>query len=228
MSRQRNERDGCPQHSPLRLPLRSYNPQNEFKIDIPISLRHCLPIPDNQMTNAITNASITFHCTGDFLSSKYKGFSWETARLAKEQLTAEVQKKGTDNPIALLKYVSNMHDYFLDKMGKPRDSSVEIPNLGVYRSRENSVATAREKKWTIGRMTFSQSPNITGAQICVSIVTGGDGCMVMNFAWPEELLQYERDGGENLLHYLPRFIKDNITALLEDKDDGKLGHVSLS
>lgn len=192
-------------------------PQNEIKVDIPISLRPFLSIPENQITNAITNASLKFNCTGDH------AFSWETARLAKEQLADEVSKKGADNPIALLKYVSNMHEYFLDKMGKPRDSSIEISNLGVYRPRPSSATEGpvetHQTKWKIGRMTFSQSPNMTGAQICVSVVTGGDGCMVINFGWPEEALKYEVDSGGNMLHDIPRLVKDQIIRLAEDGEE---------
>ncbi|KAF1354336.1 hypothetical protein EJ07DRAFT_168308 [Lizonia empirigonia] len=170
-------------------------PQNEIKVDIPISLRPSLSIPENQITNAITNASLKFD-----------------ARLAKEQLADEVRKRGTDNPIALLKY-----------MGKSRDSSIEISNLGVYRPRP-SIATqdpveTHQTTGKIGLMTFSQSPNMTGAQICISVVTGGDGCMVINFGWPEEALRYEVDSGGNMLHDIPRLVKDHVIRLAEDDEE---------
>lgn len=195
------------------------NPQNEIKVDIPISLRPCLPISDKQMTNAITNVPINFNCAIEDIKRWGARFSWKTAQRVKAQLANEIKRKGADNPFALLRYVSNMHEYLVEKMGKPRDSSMEVSNIGVFRPRSTGThdtsGKATNTKWTLGRMLFSQSPNITGAQVCVSVVTGGDGCMVINFDWPEEILQYDLDGGESMLRQVPRSIKDSIRSLVQ-------------
>jgi hypothetical protein len=139
----------------------------------------------------------------------------------KEALAKEVSKKGADNPIALLKYVSNMQEFFLDKLGKPRDASVEVSNLGVWRPRNtpdvHEMAEPGKAKWTLGRMTFSQSMNHTSAQISVNAVTGGDGCMVINFCWPEEILQFTENCG--IVHRIVKQLESRIKYLANSQQD---------
>lgn len=95
-------------------------------------------------------------------------------------------KEGRDNPIALLKYVSDMPKFFKEKLGKPRESTSDISNIGVYRPKEGS-----EGPWSIGRMAFSQTPNLTSSPFGVNIVTGGDGNAVVNFSWTEGAVEKE-------------------------------------
>ncbi|KAF2629433.1 hypothetical protein BU25DRAFT_457096 [Macroventuria anomochaeta] len=192
-------------------------PHNELRIGTPISLRPFLSIPKSCMVNAITNHTFIFNYNGNNSRSIVRTFSWDIARQVKAGISQELAKQGADNPVALLKYVSNMQDYFLEKLGKPRDSSAEVSNLGVWRPQNSSISHEGEAKWSLGRLTFSQSLNRTGPQISLSAVTGGDGCMALSFNWPEELVQYEREYGENLLHMIPGRMKEGIKALLKEE-----------
>ena len=170
---------------------------SEITIGVPISLRPVLNLADDQMVNAITNHTTTFR-RSDTLAEDGGEDIGQLARRVKAELAREVEKKGADNPIALLKYVSNMHDFFMQKLGTQRDATAEVSNLGVYRPRArgpgiNTMAPTQSshpedqaKSWKIGRMLFSQSYNHTGPLISLSAVTGGDGCLVMSFTWPED------------------------------------------
>lgn len=177
---------------------------------MPISLRSLLDVRKMQMVNAITNHTSTFR-RSELRDNVDNGPNLNVARRVKSELTREVGKKGADSPIALLKYVSNMPNYFNEMIGKARASTGEVSNLGVH-----SVPTIGSSKseggldaWTIGRMVFSQSSNHTGSLISLSAVTGGDGCLVLCFNWPQDSVEAS-DGGIKQLDAIPQIVEHGI------------------
>lgn len=205
-------------------------PHDKIKIDTPISLRPFLDVQDKTMLNAITNHTSTFHrtpATTDQTSSKTRNgflstqFLWDTARRVKSSLSHEVAKKGADNPIALLKYVKNMHEYFVGKVGGQRESTAEVSNLGVYRpfpsnsspGDNENVTVCGKEQWKIGRMIFSQSLNHTGPMVSLSAVTGGDGCLVLSFNWPRQPVEHA-EGAERELWKVPEMMKRGVEELV--------------
>ncbi|CAO2651364.1 Nn.00g039340.m01.CDS01 [Neocucurbitaria sp. VM-36] len=166
----------------------------KIKIESPISMRRFLKgLPENQMTNAITQYGVLHqrptttvpHEAAEADALRY--FSWDEARAVKSTIQAEVAKEGRENPIALLKYVSDMPQLFIEKLGKPRHPSSEFSNIGVYKAKE----AEGEGPWKLGRMTFSQSPNLTSCPFCVNVVTGADENAVLNFCWTEGAVEEE-------------------------------------
>ncbi|EUC42769.1 hypothetical protein COCMIDRAFT_28681 [Bipolaris oryzae ATCC 44560] len=179
----------------------------KLRIDGPISARRFLNIGEKQMTSAITQYEF-FHNrpsssngpTTDILQN----FSWETSRAVKSTIAAEVAKSGTDNPVALLRYVSSMPQFLLGMLGKPRKPTAELSNVGVWPNGEDEKST-----WSVGRMVFSQFPNVVASAFALSVVTGGDGNATLNFSWPDgaveddlmqEVASYLRIGVESLVN----------------------------
>lgn len=186
---------------------------DKIKFSNPMAMRRFLKdVPDNQMTNALTQFEFT-HNRPSSLASEDKpnstvlqNFSWSDARSVKSTLTSELTKAGADNPIALLKYVSNMHDFFNSMLGKPRLASMELSNIGMYKDKDEAG------KWKIGRVTFSQCPNPTGAAICVNVVTGGDGNASVNFCWFEGAVERE------LVEKVVEGLRDGVGALIDSEE----------
>jgi hypothetical protein len=175
--------------------LFTHLPADQFdrvKFSNPMAMRRFLKdVPDDQMTNALALFQYT-HQRPALASEENKtkpavlqNFSWPDAHSVKTAIASEHAKGGADNPIALLKYVSNMHDNFKRMLGKPRQASMELSNIGMYKKKD------LDGKWKIGRVTFSQCPNPTGAAICVNVATGGDGNASVNFCWFEGAVQRE-------------------------------------
>jgi hypothetical protein len=162
------------------LPAEQYE---KLRIEGPISMKRWLDVEEKQMTNAITGYSF-LHSRPVPSSSAINGvlenFSWDEARQVKFTIMAEVAKEGRDSPIALLKYVSDMPQYLQEKLGKERDPTTEISNVGVWQRKH-----VGGEKWKVGRMVFSQCPNLVTGAFAVSVVTGGDGNAVLNFCWCE-------------------------------------------
>ncbi|KAJ4314142.1 Alcohol acetyltransferase [Neodidymelliopsis sp. IMI 364377] len=187
-------------------------PLDELNFDVPISLRASLDIPEGQIANAITNHSFKLNHAKHKSDTTLQSFSWDTARQVKKELSEKVAKAGADNPFALLKYVSNIITYFTDKLGKPRDTSVEVSNIGKYLPRSTThghdIEETKSDKWSIGRMVFSQGLNRTSGQISVSVVTGGDECMAISFCWPQLSMQYFPDNDFVELMLRKKFKRD--------------------
>ena len=117
-----------------------------------------------------------------------KPFPWDEACKVKATIDIELAKKGNDNVIGLLRYAGNLHTFLSKKVGKEREQSFEVSNIGVFKS----VLTGQsDKSWSIGRMVFSQCSNVAGPALNLSMVTGGDGCLTMGISWLEGVVETE-------------------------------------
>ena len=181
------------------------NDFNKVAIAAPISMRPFLQnVPDDQMTNAIASYDFTHHrpTPATQNSGALQYFSWPEVLAVKSSIQAAVAKHGHDNPIALLKYVSNMHDFLTSNLGKPRMPSAELSNIGVYKPKS-------EGEWRIARMTFSQCANPTAAALNVNVVTGGDGNASLNVSWCEGAVE------EGLVGKVMEGLEEGIVGLVE-------------
>ncbi|KAF2465683.1 uncharacterized protein BDR25DRAFT_294701 [Lindgomyces ingoldianus] len=113
-------------------------------------------------------------------------FSWAEARKVRQTINKELDKKGKDSTVGLLRWVPDLHKFFLGKMGKERGDSFELSNVGVFKA---SRMVEGEGCWRVGKVVFSQSGNVVGAGFEVSVVTGGDGCLVLGIAWLEGVVE---------------------------------------
>lgn len=177
-----------------------------LKIEGAISMRRLLSVEEKQMTLAIGGYGFLHERnvpSEESVLDSLPQFSWGTARAVKSTIAAEVTKSGSDNPIALLKYVSSMPQFFIEKLGKPRNPTVELSNIGVWRNQGGE-----ESPWKVGRMVFSQSPNVVTSAFALSVVTGGDGNATLNFSWVEGAVEVE------LMRKVVTCIKNGVESLV--------------
>ncbi|KAJ5600526.1 hypothetical protein N7450_001593 [Penicillium hetheringtonii] len=71
----------------------------------------------------------------------------------------------------------------LSKVGEDRDKSFEVSNIGAV------VFTEDPNLPCIQDMAFSQCASVMGNAIGVSVVTGGDGCLVLSLTWQEGVVE---------------------------------------
>ena len=78
-----------------------------------------------------------------------------------------------------------MPAFFLSKVGKERESSFDVSNLG-------SLAGVEEGDgWKMGRIVFSRSAFVTGSAFSTGLITGPDGCLTFGFVWQEDVVESE-------------------------------------
>ncbi|ETI20221.1 hypothetical protein G647_08255 [Cladophialophora carrionii CBS 160.54] len=113
--------------------------------------------------------------------------SWSEAQRSRRNIENILSLKGANAEANLLKYVNNFHEeLFLSKIGKHRDKSFEVSNLGLVKP---GTSAHGESDVEMGRMVFTQSAGVTAAAIQVSVVTGADGCLVLGITWQEGIVE---------------------------------------
>ncbi|KAJ4294093.1 Alcohol acetyltransferase [Kalmusia sp. IMI 367209] len=172
----------------------------------PVSLRSMLKWDGGSLSDEFVLALAEYKYTHVRASTSPSAF-WDEARAVRAAIQTELAKKGSDNVVSLLRYMSNMHKFFTDKVGKDRSISFETSNLGVLK-----VESGKEAGWRIGRCVFSQSPNVTSSPVVCTVITGGDGCCVLAFSWLEGVL-----GGE-LVGRIVESVGRQIEALVIEEE----------
>jgi hypothetical protein len=115
-------------------------------------------------------------------------FSWDEARRVRGTIEAELSKRGRNSIVGLLRYAGDYHEFFRKKIGRRREESFEVSNIGVFKPDGHGQETG---DWRVGRVVFSQSANVVGAALEASLVTGGDGRLNMGFSWLEGVVDSE-------------------------------------
>lgn len=114
-------------------------------------------------------------------------FPWNEVRAVKDTINREMEQKGKDRVIGLVKYVRDFENgVFRSQVVNPRQSSFEVSNLAPRRFQPEDSPSGTVQ---IGRMMFAQSANVVGAPINISSVTGDDGCLVLAFTWLDNVVE---------------------------------------
>lgn len=114
-----------------------------------------------------------------------ESFPWDVARQSCATIKQVLGREGKDSSLGLLKYVDSW-GYMQSKIGKDRDGSVKISNLGVVNSVQEGDSWPQ-----IRRMMFTQPFDGVAAPWSVSSITGGDGCLVLGIVWQKGLAESE-------------------------------------
>lgn len=167
---------------------------NTLRASGPISLRRYLKCPeaqesiDEKLGTWVGQYGFEHHRQPAFDEGNGKPlFDWAEALAVKSEIAVELAKDLKDTTVNLLRWVSDVAQFFTKKVGSRREESFELSNVGVMKADlVNGNSASKEEHWNIGRCTFSQSASVTGPAFCVSAVTGGDGCAVLGFSWLDD------------------------------------------
>lgn len=111
-------------------------------------------------------------------------FPWEETRRSRETIQAALDRQGVDTGPNLLRFVNNYQEELcLSKIGQNREKSFEVSNIGAVVLDEDPSLPC------IQGMAFSQCASVMGNAIGVSVVTGGDGCLVVSLSWQDGVVE---------------------------------------
>ncbi|KAJ5554026.1 hypothetical protein N7513_003985 [Penicillium frequentans] len=161
-----------------------------FLGQIVVDLRSLIPAyTENEMVNCVSalykSSSRSPQIPEERASLKHDAAFWDAARDTTLRL-AECAGTLVDQPIGLLRYLSQFQPWFLGKLGKKRESSYEISNAVVFDPQNSDVDTispAAHRNWDIERVLFSQPANVTGSALNFQIVTRKGGDMAITLNW---------------------------------------------
>ncbi|CAG9944971.1 unnamed protein product [Clonostachys rosea f. rosea IK726] len=166
-------------------------------------------LPDKHITNFVCQTAINMRRSvgvpsdemGEFASGCYSKTArseaegpltpeeWANAKEITEQfaLTASELK---DQAIALLRYAPNIRQWMASKVGKPRDCSTELSNLGLI-----DADAAAGSNVVIKKMVFTQPGHVAGPPFTVNTVTLKGGSLMVTMTWQTGALGIEGDEG---------------------------------
>lgn len=117
---------------------------------------------------------------------------WSEAQRSRRSVEQALALNGVNAGVNLLRYVNNFQEeLFLSKVGKDRGQSLEVSNLGLFKTTHSGENGREGSGIKIGRMIFTQSSGVTASAIQVSIITGADGCLVLGVSWQQGVVDDE-------------------------------------
>ncbi|CAG7928398.1 unnamed protein product [Penicillium olsonii] len=145
---------------------------------------------EDQMANSVSALYVSSPRSHSMSSKgatalKHDSAFWNTARRTTIQLASSASTLA-DQPIGLLRYLSHFRPWFVNQLGKKRDSSYEISNVVVFdpqTSESSTISNTGRKDCNIERVLFSQPANVTGSALNFQLVTRKGGDMVITLNW---------------------------------------------
>lgn len=134
---------------------------------------------------------------------------WTTAQKESARIKDEIATGKEDIRMDLLREVSDYRYFLLAKIGKDRDDSYAVTNLGVTGAARpvHGIGSMPEiEDWRIAELVFSQSCHVNGSaiQFCIVTLNGGDMCIALS--WQEGVVSVE------LVESIARRLKEGLLS----------------
>ncbi|KAJ5143560.1 uncharacterized protein N7515_002347 [Penicillium bovifimosum] len=111
-------------------------------------------------------------------------FPWAETKRSRKTIQSVLNMKGRNASSSLLQFVDDyQHELCLSRIGKERDRSFEVSNVGEM------VPQTDPQMPSIDGLVFSQCASVMGSAIEVSVATGCDGCMVLAISWQQGVVE---------------------------------------
>ncbi|KXH60781.1 hypothetical protein CNYM01_04317 [Colletotrichum nymphaeae SA-01] len=179
-----------------------------FEPSSAISMRRFVQDPsldiDNKMCVLVTS---TNHPISESLTTALRDSSsssdptletaiWAVASSIKTDLQTRLTSLPNDDITAMLRYVSDFHDFFRKKDGKPRGNSWEVSNLSAINGNSSSNSNSHAEVgsgngWKLTRAVFSQSAGTVAQAFCVNVAGIAGGETTITLTWNEAVTSTE-------------------------------------
>ena len=179
----------------------------------PLNLRHLAPqwASPAEMVMAVSATTELFAADplgDDTMSSSNEDFLWAGAKETGSKLVAAASTLH-DQPVALLRYVSDFRSWMTGQLGKISDCSYEVSNImsfdpdthapprpPVTSSDVTSAAASlkgedSEGGWKVGNMYFSQPASVMDSPLNFGVVSRKGGDLVICLTWQVGVLGVE-------------------------------------
>ncbi|KAH8807316.1 alcohol acetyltransferase [Xylogone sp. PMI_703] len=136
-----------------------------------MNMRDAAGIPKYQMGNFSSIVSQNYPT-----SNINKKIDWVLARSVTEELAARA-KTLQDQPVGLLRYLTDVRAWVLSRLGSGRDCSYAVSNLLSFQS------STPLKRCSITEMFFSQPADVISGPLTFNVVSVGGGPMSIAVSW---------------------------------------------
>lgn len=169
-----------------RLLASRHSNRGDLTATVAISLRRFSGVDNRQVVNHVASVTVpfsTFPKSGSLSSSGSNPLDWSVVRSCKKFIDATAMSPANQNT-ALLRFLNDYRGWFKKRIGKRREASFEVSNIGVIDGGMENSGTARFR-----RIIFSQSASVPGPPYCFSIATTKGGDMAIALSWQDGILE---------------------------------------
>ncbi|KAL5492078.1 hypothetical protein ACEPAI_3525 [Sanghuangporus weigelae] len=164
----------------------------ELSIGVPVSLRPLAEIPPTLMSEMVsTHRSTPLLAPPSPSSGGHPDslFLWSRASSFSRTLHASIPK--SRELIGTIKYLNGKYEpFFKGKLGKKRELSLEISNLGAFKlaasPQPQSSSTSEPRKWMITETFFAQDDGTIGAALKMNVVGSPTGTVNVVVTWGKD------------------------------------------
>ncbi|KAI1254172.1 hypothetical protein MGN70_004568 [Eutypa lata] len=160
-----------------------------FVAQTAISMRQAIGVPSNVMGNFVSGCYINYPRVDPFrpiADEDWKSASSATQRLAESAATLQ------DQPIGLLRYVPRMRKWTLEKLGRKRECSFEVSNVGVFDNHQD-LPSGKVPKTRITEIFFAQPGHILSTPLAFNLASLKGDSFVYTVTWQPGALGVPED-----------------------------------
>ena len=161
----------------------------KLSVIITISLRPLARLPPT-----IMGENVSFHRSTPRLAppkqTQAGAFDWTSASAFSETLHASIPK--SREIIGTIKILNGKYEpFFKGKLGKKREASFEISNVGVFKldldlNADSKLSETSPKRWTISESYFAQDDGTAGAAIKMNVAGSPSGSVNIVVTWGKD------------------------------------------
>jgi len=122
-------------------------------------------------------------------SSAPENAIWKVAARSKRLIDSEVKKGLNDLSFASLKGKTDFKPQLMGLLGKARQNTYSITNLGVVPERPYRDTITGPDSWSLESVVFSQSAHVNGSAVQFCFISCEKGGLSVSMNWQEGVLQ---------------------------------------
>lgn len=176
----------------------TFEAADRLRCAVAISLRRFIPpqfqIDDDAMGLWVSAFHVEYSRTQLLGRGQERGSQhfWNEVRKNSARIRREIKKGDKDLSTGMLRYIPDFRSTLVSKMGKKRDDSFSITNLGSFDGEPGNSSKDLEDgsaQLRISDLLFSQSCHVNGSALTFCIVSVKDGDMNIAISWQEGTVQ---------------------------------------
>lgn len=110
---------------------------------------------------------------------------WPLAATWRNEMKAKVATLPNDDVVGLMQYITDFRKRWLDKLGKARDATWDLSNIGTIRGH----SLDGDGPWSIRRSLFTQPVLVAGAAVGVNVAGIDGGPVNLVLSWQETVVE---------------------------------------
>ncbi|KAK9365604.1 hypothetical protein V1509DRAFT_632515 [Lipomyces kononenkoae] len=174
-----------------------------------INMRRSIGVSNDEMGDFVSGCYLVHPRTDP--SPQFTGENWAAASSASHRLS-ETASTLQDQAIGLLRYLPSIRKWMLGKLGKKRDSSYEVSNIGSFDAQGVS-STDGEVQAKITKIVFAQPGHVDSSPLAFNLASTKGDSLMYTVTWPAGALGFEEADEKQFVDGICSSIRKDLEAL---------------